>query len=78
MDIRAQIMEYIKGQVGVDVAEYRTDFTKQWERENEIIIEWREMPRQAQRRIELLANKSNTRIRMENVGVWGKMFAFIG
>lgn len=34
---REQIIEFIKNQIGVNVDDYRTDFTKQFEREDEII-----------------------------------------
>lgn len=77
MDIRKQIIEYIKAQVGVDVEAYRTEFTKRWERENEIIIEWREMPRKQRQLVEYLASRTNALIRLEGVGVWGKMIAYV-
>ena len=51
---REQIIEFIKNQIGVNVDDYRTDFTKQFERKDEIIIEWREMPRKDFRNLELL------------------------
>ena len=76
MTIRNKIIEYVKSQVNVDLEIYRTDFTKQWERENEIIVEYREIPRKIWRNIELLASHRNSKIRIESVGVWGKMIAY--
>lgn len=74
--MRKQIIEYVKNQIGINLEKYRTDFTKMWERENEIIIEFREMPKVDFRNLEFLANGKNSRIRIENVGVWGKMIAY--
>lgn len=73
MDIRKKIIEYVKNQIGVDLDQFRTDFSKRWERENEIIVEYREMSKSQWRNVEILAVKS--RIRIESVGVWGKMIA---
>lgn len=73
--VKKQIVEYVKGQIGVDLEKYRTDFTKRWERENEIIVEWREMPRTDWQKIEMLIG-SKQKLRVENVGVWGKMIAY--
>lgn len=71
-NVRKQIVEYVKGQIGVDLEKYRTDFTKRWERKNEIIVEWREMPRTDWQKVERLID-SRQKLRAENVGVWGKM-----
>ena len=74
--MRKQIIEYVKKQIGIDLEEYRTDFSKRWERENEIIIEFREMPKSDFRNLELLANSKNSHIRIESVGIWGKMVSY--
>lgn len=74
--MRNKIIEYVKKQINIDLDFYRTEFTKYWERENEIIIEYREMPRTDWRNVELLASSPNSHIRIENVGVWGKMIAY--
>lgn len=76
MTIRNKIIEYVKGQTNVDLEPYRTDFTKRWERKNEIIVDYRNIPRNAWRNIESLANSKNSKIRIESVGVWGKMIAY--
>lgn len=73
--MRKTIIEYVKNAVNVDLEKYRTDFTKSWERENEIIVEYREIAKSDWRNIELLASGRNSRIKIENVGVWGKMIA---
>ena len=73
--MRKQIIEYVKNQININLEPYRTDFTKKWERENEIIIEFREMAKTDWRKVELLASMKNSQIRIENVGVWGKMIA---
>ena len=75
-DAKRQIISYILNHVDIDLEPYRTDFTKQWERPDEIIVEYRAIPRNLWRRIELLATKKSGRIRMEHVGVWGMMIAF--
>ena len=74
--MKNKIIEYVKNQIGIDLEKYRTDFTKQWERENEIIIEWREMAKADYRKIELLAASKHSHIRIESVGVCGKMVAY--
>lgn len=74
--MREKIIEYVKNQINVDLQKYRTDFSKEWERENEIIIEYRKIPRAMWRNIELLAHSKNSKIRIESVGVWGKMIAY--
>lgn len=76
--MRNIIIDYVKNQISVNLEEFRTDFTKRWERENEIIIEWREVPKTQQRKIELLAANKHTKIRIEKVGVWGMMIAYVG
>ena len=73
VETKQKIIDYVKTQLGIDLAKFRTDFSKRWERQNEIIVEYREMPKTKWRNIELLAN--NGRIRIESVGVWGKMIA---
>lgn len=75
MDARKKIIDYVNTQIGVDLDQFRTDFSKRWERENEIIVEYREMTRSQWRNVEILAVKG--RIRIESVGVWGKMIAWI-
>lgn len=75
-DRKRQIISYILNQTAIDLEPYRTDFTKQWERPDEIIVEYRAIPRNLWRRIELLAAKKSGRICIEHVGVWGKMIAF--
>ena len=72
---REQIIEFIKNQIGVNVDDYRTYFTKQFERKDEIIIEWREMPRKDFRNLELLECCKYSKIRMEKIGVWGIMIS---
>lgn len=74
--MKNKIIEYVKNQINVDLQKYRTDFSKKWERENEIIVEYREIPRTMWRNIELLANSKNSKIKIESVGVWGKMIAY--
>lgn len=74
--MRRKIIEYVNNQIGINLEKYRTDFTKQWERENEIIIEWREMEKTDYRKLELLAASKHSPIRIESVGVWGKMIAY--
>lgn len=77
MEIRNKIISYVKSQIGINLETYRTDFTKQWERDNEIIIEFREMKKTDFRKLELLAQSKNSHIRIESVGVWGKMLAYV-
>lgn len=74
--MREKIIAYVKNQINVDLQKYRTDFSKKWERENEIIVEYKEIPKTIWRNIELLANSKNSKIRIESVGVWGKMIAY--
>ena len=74
--MREKIVEYVKKQISVDLELYRTDFTKQWERKNEIIIEYRKMSKTDFRKLELLENVKNSHIRMESVGIWGMMIAY--
>lgn len=76
METKKKIIEYIKTQMNIDCDQFRTVFSKKWERENEIIVEYREMSRSQWRNIEILATKG--RIRIESVGVWGKMIAWNG
>lgn len=75
--MRNKIIEYVKNQINVNLENYRNDFTKQFERNDEIIIEWKEMNRKDFRDLELLASSKNSKIRTENVGVWGVMVAMI-
>ena len=75
--MRNKIVEYVKNQINVSLENYRTDFTKQFERKDEIIIEWREMNKNDFRNFELLASSKNSKIRTEIVGVWGVMVAMI-
>ena len=75
VDKRLYIITHVEGQTGVNLERYRTDFTKQWERPGEIIVEYKEIPKSLWRRVELLAARENARIRIESVGVWGKMIA---
>lgn len=75
--MRNKIIEYVKNQINVNLENYRSDFTKQFERNDEIIIEWKEMDRKDFRNLELLASSKNSKIRTENVGVWGVMVAMI-
>ena len=72
---KKKIIDYVKAQIGVDLDQYRTEFTKRWENPDEIIVEYREMKGSQWRNIELLASKRNAKIRIESVGVWGKMIA---
>ena len=74
METRKKIIEYVKTQMGIDLDQFRTAFSKKLERENEIIVEYREMSRSQWRNVEILATKG--RIRIESVGVWGKMIAW--
>lgn len=74
--MREKIIAYVKNQINVDLQKYRTDFSQKWERENEIIVEYKEIPRNIWRNIELLAGHRNSKIRIESVGVWGKMIAY--
>ena len=71
---REIIIQYVKEQVEVDLATVRTDFTKQFERRNEIIVEYRELSKADWRKVEMLAATKKV-IRIEDVGVWGKMIA---
>lgn len=73
--MRDRIIDYVKAQISIDLETYRTDFAKQWERKDEIIIEFKEMSKTDFRKLELLVKSPNSRIRMESVGVWGKMIA---
>ena len=73
MGTKQKIVEYVKTHMGIDLDQFRTDFSKKWERENEIIVEYREMSKSQWRNIEILASAG--RIRIESVGVWGKMIA---
>lgn len=75
--MRNKIIEYVKNQINVNLENYRSDFTKQFERNDEIIIEWKEMNRKDFRNLELLASSKNSKIRTEIVGVWGVMVAMI-
>lgn len=75
--MRNKIIEYVKNQINVNLENYRSDFTKQFERNDEIIIEWKEMDRKDFRNLELLASSKNSKIRTEIVGVWGVMVAMI-
>lgn len=77
MDIRQYIISYVETQTNVNLERYRTDFTKRWERPDEIIVEYKEIPKSMWRRVEWLASKKNPKIRMEHVGVWGMMIALI-
>lgn len=77
MDLRQHIMNYVETQTNVNLERYRTDFAKRWERPDEIIVEYREIPKSQWRRVELLAAKQNPQIRMEHVGVWGMMIALV-
>lgn len=74
MAAKKEIIEYVKKQMGIDLDQYRTDFSKKWERKGEIIVEYREMKKSQWRNIEILAIKG--RIRIESVGVWGKMITW--
>lgn len=74
MKKRERIMQYVKEQVNVDLSKARTDFTMKFERRNEIIIEYREMSKEDWRKVEMLAASKKV-IRIEDVGVWGKMIA---
>lgn len=74
MDIRKKIIDCVRTQINIDLDQFRTDFSRKWERENEIIVEYREMSRSQWRNVEILATKG--RIRIEDVGVWGKMIAW--
>ena len=74
--MRKKIIEYVLTQVGVDLDKYRTDFTRGFERQGEIIVEYREIPRTDWRNVELLLSMKNSHIRIEDVGVWGKMIAY--
>ena len=75
--MRNKIVEYVKNQINVNLENYRTDFAKQFERKDEIIIEWREMNTNDFRHFALLVSSKNSKIRTESVGVWGVMIAMI-
>lgn len=74
MKKRERIMQYVKEQIGIDLTAVRTEFTKQFERRNEIIVEYRELSKADWRKVEMLAATKKI-IRIEDVGVWGKMIA---
>lgn len=74
MTKRERIMRYVKEQVNVDLSEVRTDFAIKFERRNEIIVEYREMGKADWRKVEMLAASKKV-IRIEDVGIWGKMIA---
>lgn len=76
MKKRERIMQYVKEQVNVDLSTVRTDFTMKFERKNEIIVEYRELSKADWRKVEMLADSKKV-IRIEDVGVWGKMIALI-
>ena len=76
METKRKIIGYVLSQVGIDLDQFRTEFSMQWEREDEIIVEYREMSRSQWRNVEILATRG--RIRIESVGVWGKMIAWLG
>ena len=76
METRQKIIDYVKSQMGIDLEQFRTDFSKKWERENEIIVEYREMKKSQWRNVEILASKPAAKIRIESVGVWGKTRAW--
>lgn len=67
-------MQYVKEQVNVDLSTARTDFTMQFERKNEIIIEYRNLSKSDWRKVEMIAATKKV-IRIEDIGVWGKMIA---
>lgn len=75
--MRNKIVEYVKNQINVNLDNYRTDFAKQFERQGEIIIEWKEMNKNDFRNLELLSHSKNSKIRTESVGIWGVMVAMI-
>ena len=75
--MRNKIVEYVKNQINVNLENYRTDFAKQFERQGEIIIEWREMNKNDFRNLEILSSSQNSKIRTESVGVWGVMVSMI-
>lgn len=75
--MRNKIVEYVKNQINVNLDNYRTDFAKQFERQGEIIIEWKEMNKNDFRNLELLSHSQNSKIRTESVGIWGVMVAMI-
>lgn len=74
MQKRERIMQYVKDQINIDLSAVRTDFTMRFERMGEIIIEYRELSKTDWRKIEMLAATKKV-IRIEDVGVWGKMIA---
>lgn len=76
MDIRLYIVTYVETRIGVNLERYRTDFSRQWERPDEIIVEYRKIPKSQWRMVEMLATRKNARIRIESVGTWGKMIAY--
>lgn len=73
MDKREYIIAYVEHQIGLNLEQYRTDFSREWERPDEIIVEYREIPKFRWRMVEELAAKKNARIFLEHVGVWGMM-----
>lgn len=77
MKKRQQIIDYVNGQTGIDLGQFRSDFAKRFERKNVIIIEYQEMKKSQWRYVENLAGLPNARIRIEPVGAWGKMIAWI-
>lgn len=74
--MREKIIEYVNNQIGINLAIYRTDFAKSWERKNEIIIEWRKMKKTDFRKLEFLASSKGSHIKIESVGLWGKMITY--
>ena len=74
MKKRERIMQYVKEPVNVDLSTARTDFTMQFERKNEIIIEYRNLSKSDWRKVEMIAATKKV-IRIEDIGVWGKMIA---
>ena len=74
--MKQKIIEYVLNQINLDLEQYRTDFTRQFERTDEIIIEYKEIPRNSYRNLELLCYKPESKLNMEDVGVFGKMICF--
>lgn len=75
METKRKIIGYVLSQIGIDLDQFRTEFSMQWEREDEIIVEYREMSSSQWRNVEILATRG--RIRIESVGVWEKMIAWL-
>ena len=77
MTVKEKIVDFVKKQVSVDLDQYRTDFTKRFERRSFIIVDVEKIPKAAWRNVETLACcPYSTNIRIESFGTWGKVISF--